>query len=449
MRIINSYKKGSLFFRLGIFFLVSAPSISVIFFLISLLISSFNNYKSFLADRWNYPFILATLLLLFTVSLSSLGVFSNNLEGWENYLNWISLFNWIPLFFCIWAFKPYLNSANSRKQILLILLSGSVPLILSGFLQVFFNINGPFKILNGLIIWFQRESQPGLTGLFNNRNYTSSWYSLLWPICLALISQNQEKGYKKLIAYFFSITILVSLYLTFSRNGYLNLFLSSVIFLKSSLSIWIIILMVIFLVLLFAAKTNIFPLGFQELANKILPKKILSRFSSIENFNNIYNSPRLLIWSNAIDLIKERPLLGWGAASFPILSKIKNDICCTISFGQWYGHTHNLQIEMALNYGLFFSLLVNLTLIYIFIKSFKKIFIQKIRNIDTYTKNLLKFENAWWICSFSLFFSQLFDLQYYDLRISLIFWIFISGLISKLQEKNNEIKNFKKSINID
>lgn len=446
MKKIKTYKRGVLFFRLGIFFLVSAPSVSVIFFLISLLLSAFYNYKSFFADKWNYPFILASILLTITVSLSSLTLFSNNLEGWENYLNWISLFNWIPLFFCIWAFKPYLNNANSRKQILLILLSGSVPLILSGFLQVFFNIHGPLRILNGLIIWFQRGDEPGLTGLFNNRNYASSWFSLLWPICLALITQNQkERGYKKLITYIFSIIILVSLYLTFSRNGYLNLFLSSVIFLKSSLSIWIIILMIIFSVLIFAAKTNIFPLGIQELANKILPNKILSRFSSIKNLDNIYNSPRFLIWSNAIDFIKERPILGWGAASFPILYKNKNDICCTVNFGQWYGHAHNLQIEMALNYGLFFSLLVNFTLIYIFIKSFKKIFINKTKNIDIDTINLFKFEKAWWTCSFSLFFSQLFDIQYYDLRISLIFWIFISGLISKLQEFNKEIKNFKKS----
>ena len=125
-------------------------------------------------------------------------------------------------------------------------------------------------------------------------------------------------------------------------------------------------------------------------------------------------------------------------------SKMKNDICCTTSYGQWYGHTHNLPIEMALNYGLFFSSLVSVTLIYIYIKSFKKIFIKKTRTIDIDTKNLLKFEKAWWICSFSLFFSQLFDLQYYDLRISLIFWILISGLISKLQENKSKLIISKK-----
>ena len=54
--------------------------------------------------------------------------------------------------------QTYLDSPKSRKIILLLLLSGSVPLIISGFLQVFFNIHGPFKIFNGLIIWFQEKT---------------------------------------------------------------------------------------------------------------------------------------------------------------------------------------------------------------------------------------------------------------------------------------------------
>ncbi len=446
LRETTYYKSGNLSFRLGIFFLVSAPSISTIFFFISLLISTYNNYKNFLHDKWNYPFMLAGFILILTVSLSSLDFFSIDIEGWENYLNWISLFNWLPLFFCIWAFKPFLNSSDLRRKVLLILLCGSVPLMVSGYLQVFFDINGPFKILNGLIIWYQRADQQVLTGLFNNRNYASSWFTILWPVCLALLSQRKSKNkiYKKLAIYVFSISIITSLYLTFSRNGLLNFFLSTIIFLKSSLSIWLLLILILLVTLLVAAKTNIFPSSFQDLAIKILPNEILSRFTSIENIDNIYNSPRFLIWLNAIDFIKERPLLGWGAASFPLLFKSKNDVCCTKVYGQWFGHTHNLQIEMAYNYGLLFSFIVNITLLYIFYKSFKKIFITKNRISNIKVNNLNKFEKAWWISSFSLFFSQLFDFQYYDFRISIIFWIFISGLICKLHESSQEILKSEK-----
>ena len=436
MKTILNLKTGNFLFRSGIFLLVSAPVLSSILFLFSILISSYKNYKNFLFDKWNYPFFLSSLFLIISVALSSLEFFSNKIYGWSNYLNWVSLFNWLPLFFCIWAFKPYLSSSKSRKIILLLLLSGSVPLIISGFLQVFFDIYGPFRILNGLIIWFQREGEPGLTGLFNNRNYASLWFTILWPICLAILSQ--RKNGSKFFIYIFSISIISSIYLTYSRNGLLNLFLSSLIFLKGSLSIWLFLLLILLITLLIAAITNIFPVSIKELAIYILPSELLERFSIFENLEVFTSNARFSIWLSAIDFIKERPFLGWGAASFPILYEMKHDMCCYKSFLQWYAHTHNIQLEMALNYGLPFSFLVNTTLIIIFYKSFKKIFIFKRKDNSLEKTNLNKFEKAWWTASFSFFFSQIFDIQYYDPRLNIIFWIFISGLIVELQENNEK-----------
>ena len=76
------------------------------------------------------------------------------------------------------------------------------------------------------------------------------------------------------------------------------------------------------------------------------------------------------------------------------------------------------------------------TLIFVFYKSFKKIFIFKRKNKSLEKINLNKFEKAWWTASFSFFFSQIFDIQYYDPRLNIIFWIFISGLIVELQEND-------------
>ena len=439
MKTILNFKTGNFLFRSGIFLLVSAPVLSSVLLLFSILISSFKNYKNFLYDKWNYPFFLSSFFLIISVALSSLEFFSNKIYGWSNYLNWVSLFNWLPLFFCIWAFKPYLSSSKSRKIILLLLLSGSVPLIISGFLQVFFDIHGPFNIFNGLIIWFQREGEPGLTGLFNNRNYASLWFTILWPICLAILSQ--RKNGSKLFIYIFSVSIISSIYLTFSRVGLLNLFLTSLIFLKGSLSIWLFLFLILLITLLIAAVTNIFPLSFKEFAISILPSEIITRFSILENLEVFTSNARFSIWLSALEFIKERPFLGWGAASFPILYEKKNDICCYKSYLQWYGHTHNIQLEMALNYGLPFSLLINATLIFVFYKSFKKIFIFKRKNKSLEKINLNKFEKAWWTSSFAFFFSQLFDIQYYDLRLNIIFWIFISGLIVKLQEPDEKTEN--------
>ena len=440
MNTILNFKTGNFLFRSGIFFLVSAPVLSSFLFIFSILISSCINYKNFFSDKWNFPFFLASFFLIISVSISNLEPFSNKINGWSNYLNWVSLFNWLPSFFCIWAFKPYLYSSKLRKIILLLLLSGSVPLIISGFLQVFFDIHGPFTIFNGTIIWFQREGEPGLTGLFNNRNYASLWFTILWPICLAILSQ--RKNGSKFFIYIFAISIISSIYLTFSRNGLMNLFLSSLIFLKSSLSIWLFLFLILLIILVIAAVTNIFPLGFKQFAINILPSKVLERFSIFANIEVFTSNARFSIWLSAFEFIKERPFLGWGAATFPILYELEHDVCCYKSYLQWYGHTHNIQLEMALNYGLPFSFIINTTLIIIFYKSLKKIFVDKRKDKNLTKINLNKFEKAWWTASFTFFFSQLFDIQYYDLRLNIIFWIFISGLIVKIQESDKKNTNF-------
>ena len=54
------------------------------------------------------------------------------------------------------GFQPYLQNHKERKTIAKLLVIGSVPVVISGFLQ-YFDITGPFQILNGLIIWYQNQ----------------------------------------------------------------------------------------------------------------------------------------------------------------------------------------------------------------------------------------------------------------------------------------------------
>ena len=62
-------------------------------------------------------------------------------------------------------------------------------------------------------------------------------------------------------------------------------------------------------------------------------------------------------------------------------------------------------------------------------------------NKKSHSNEFIYFEKAWWTSSFTFFFSQLFDIQYYDLRLNVIFWILISGLIVKLQETDEQTES--------
>ena len=157
-------------FLAGIFFLASAVGISIILLLVSVIVS-FLKPDKFLKDKWNYPLLLSGILMVISTSV--------HFQRYEKYidlgldpkLSLLGLVNWLPFFLCFWGFQNYLNSPQKRLITSKLLISGSIPVIFSGILQLF-NINGPFELFYGLVVWFQKPINDigSLAGLFNNPN---------------------------------------------------------------------------------------------------------------------------------------------------------------------------------------------------------------------------------------------------------------------------------------
>ena len=166
-------------------------------------------------------------------------------------LSWISLINWIPFFWCFWGFQPYLEKQNVRKMIAKLIVIGSIPVIISGFLQYFFNVTGPFQTLNGLIIWYQKPISltDGLTGPFNNANYAGSWLTLVWPFSMYYFLLNKKKS-KKLISAVICLSFITSILLTNSRNSWLGMLISIQTMLGFETIFFLIPLIVLFFILL-------------------------------------------------------------------------------------------------------------------------------------------------------------------------------------------------------
>ena len=123
----------------------------------------------------------------------------------------------------------------------------------------------------------------------------------------------------------------------------------------------------------------------------------------------------------------ENPLIGWGSASFPIFYYMSNDV--------FIAHAHNLIIDNAFSYGLLVSLIIFTNVFLIFLYSFKKIYFSKsLLNLSD-----IYFERAWFTSFFVLLLSQMFDVQYFDGRISVAFWLLLSGLRCMLKEEANDM----------
>ena len=410
---------GSFLFFLGIFFLPSSLFIGIIFLLPAAIIGSCFQKKSFLKDQWNYPFLIFGLLILTNSILQNFVLSNNYKEIWDPMLSILGMGNWLPYIWFFWAFQPYLNSKSNRRLLGVILIISSVPVLITGFGQYFFNWTGPLKTLNGLIIWYQKPiiSPGGLSGLFSNQNYTGSWLNFTWPFCIALLIEKRDNLLKKTTAFCFLVSVGFAAFLTYSRNAWLGLFVSIPIVLGKKGIYIILAIITIIILILFIVFAPIFNADIQSQIRELLPQKILLEFTD-KGYQNL-DAKRIEIFLSAINLIKINPIFGIGAASFPAIYFLETTF--------WKGHSHNLLLELAISYGLPATIIFFITISSIIIISGKLILRNNFNEVSL-------FDKAIWAALFFFLISQLVDIQYFDGKISIITWILIASLKNIIQE---------------
>ena len=409
-------------FCIGIFLLPSFPLISSIFFLITFIYLSFNK-NFYLKDIFNYPFFLSGLLILTSCIFNTF--YPNPLyqNEYDTKQLWIGIFNWLPYFWTFWLFQKYSLNTVLRRKIIIIYLIGSIPVIISGFLQYFFKFHGPFVLLNGLITWYSREIHPGdgMTGLFNNANYLGMWLNIIWPFSIVFLKESFINRERRSLSLILLISIFVCTILTFSRNSWLGLVFSTFLILGFKSLKWLLPLLGLLITPVLIG-LELFPINpFKEIFQKIIPGIIFHQFNGLgfENFNSFI---RFQIWNSSLNLISQRPIIGWGSSSFPVLFKIDTG-------GGFFSHTHNLPLEIALSFGLPTAFMVIGTFIFIIYKS--RITIFEIKSKNKYTI----YDKAWWVSAAVIFSCHMFDLQFFDIRIGLTFWILLGGLRNILRGK--------------
>ena len=411
------FRIGVKFFNLGVFFLLSAPVVAAVFLVISSILSSLNSEINYFQDKSNRVFILSSIVIISTTFLNHIYLTENNvIAGYKPLVNWIGILNWIPYFYFFWTFQKFLDSSVLRKNTVINLINGSIPLLFTIIGQYWFGWHGPFKALNGLLIWFQRPIIPenGVSGLFNNQNHAGSWLVIIFPFLIACMNQISHSKLQKFVVSFLISLVAIFIYLTKSRNALLGSILSLQLFYQSRYSLIFLIIFFLFIISLI-------------LLNDIFKKELF--FGNFSNLSfNFESFPRFNILKESINFIIERPFLGWGSASFPLLFISRKS--------EWYGHSHNIFIELAISYGLISAVLIGYAIFSILFKSFKSIYLLKQFSGKKEKSQPYHFDKAWWTATTVLLFSQLFDIQYFDFRIGMIFWILLSGL-SKIKNPIN------------
>ena len=409
---INLENIGYLAFNIGIFLLFSAPALASFFLLKSLLISIYTTKKNLFHDKVNLLLILISFLMVLSCSLYKYNYREPYPDDASNLsiAPLIGLMNWIPLFFSYIGFQHYLRDKKDRLICGISLMSGSIPILISGFGQYLFNWYGPLEFLNGLIIWYQRENTSGMTSFFNNPNYAACALATILPLFYGTFYENKNLKLKKIIILLIIFLVIIGIFFTASRNGLLGLLLGTFIF-------------------LLPLKSKIFNFGFISLASvfsfnyiikflfnyHLIPLHLLNKIS----FQGFHNDPRLFIWKNSISYISKKPFLGWGGNSFSYLWNKENTI--------YYGHSHSIPLEISIQYGLITTLLLSSIIIFLLLKSFSLIFLDS----DFKLKSSLEessFDRGWFSASIVILFFNLIDIVYFDIRISVLTWLLLAGL---------------------
>ncbi len=409
-------------FLVGSFLLTSAFTLGTGFLLICV-IYGFYISKGYFKDKLNIIFFVAGIFLIISAFIHS--NFNDYLSIYKinHSLSWIGLANWIPFFLCFWGFQPYLNSKTKRRRTAFALLAGTLPVIITGIGQSFFNWYGPIETLNGLIVWYQRpiEGITGMTGLFNNPNYTGLWLNLILPFCLAETINSRSNKLDMIITFIFSFSFALCTILTNSRAAWICIFLGSVIiFGRKGLKLILPLIISISLII----SSTIYPIfgnKIQFFFRSIIPNNIWMEFTD-------FQISRLDIWNTALKYIINFPIFGTGGGSFPDIYMYES--------GLWKGHAHNLPLELFLSYGIPVGIIILLPIIYLFIFCTKTIFFNKLIKTSI-------FDKAWVISIMLFLFSQLVDVQYFDGRISITFWILLAGAKNIIDEDKLSINFIK------
>ena len=401
------------FFLVGSFLLPSAFTLGTGFLLISVIYGVYIG-KGYLKDKLNIIFFVAGIFLIISAFIHS--NFNDYLSNYKinHSLSWIGLANWIPFFLCFWGFQPYLNSKTKRRRTAFALLAGTLPVIITGIGQSFFKWYGPIETLNGLIIWYQRpiEGITGMTGLFNNPNYTGLWLNLILPFCLAETINSRSNKLDRIITFIFSFSFALCTILTNSRAAWICIFFGSVvIFGRKGIKLIFPLIISISLII----SSTIYPIfgsKIQFFLRSIIPNNIWMEFTD-------FQISRLDIWNTAFKSIINFPIFGTGGGSFPDIYIYET--------GLWKGHAHNLPLELFSSYGIPVGLIIITPIIYLFIFSTKTIFLNKLIKTSI-------FDRAWVISIMLFLLSQLVDVQYFDGRISITFWILLAGAKNIIEE---------------
>ena len=344
---------------------------------------------------------------------------------------WTGLFNFLP-FFILFAIAQFIvRTPQQFEHILGIIVIGSIPLSGLGCLQVF--INQPTwqlpRLFNGYDIKLSLSRDYRISSFFGDYGELGIYLVMILILAIAfLIPQTKSRLTKiqRILTWLGLGLGIVAIFYSGSRNAIALLGLG-IIALAIYHRYWYVVGSIVgsLALVLWAAWGKFLGLG-GEWLRALFPSGIINRLESAINASQgdyLSTVNRVNAWQFATDLIKARPIQGWGLRSFELVAK-------SMGFDlHGLPHEHNFYLTLGVAGGLPLMLGFMAMVGWIIWRGLKV-------KLPKPTKNLVFAV----IVAIALFFlSGLLDVVFYEPRVNILSWILLGIVcgISMAQDQKN------------
>jgi tetratricopeptide (TPR) repeat protein len=260
----------------------------------------------------------------------------------------------------------FMNNVSSERRLRRVVLT----VVAVGFGMAVFGI---VQKMSGTeaIYWFWRTPnwmgrQPSFFGPFVNRNNFAGYMVMALPLTLGLLismrkhgsrnkrtkdelpqrqSEPQKTGLPKELLFFFTLIMVIALFMSLSRGGILSLMVAMLIvaivmsLLRRGKSVWIMVAMILAVLTIISS-----PSVHEELAT-------LANLE--EDYSALY---RMDVWKDTKKMIQDNPLVGTGLGTFQYLFPKYRVHSASNEF--YWDHAHNDYLETWADLGLVGMLLI-------------------------------------------------------------------------------------------
>ncbi|NJM58429.1 MAG: polymerase [Synechococcales cyanobacterium RU_4_20] len=320
--------------QLGVFFLPFIPVLGALLLVASSARSTYCHGARMLARPLNRGFALLGALMLL-VSL------------WGEYRGeaLLGLVHFLPYFWLLAAQTELTGQPQQLRQLAQIIALSAVPLVTIGLGELYLGWSAPL-LWGGILPWPVSAfgTPPGrMASLFGYANNLALYLCVAFVMALGLWSAHWRTRQLKPLALWTVVACISTLgiILTQSRSAWGLMALSALV-----TALYLRWTLVVGAVMGFAAAVlgaAFSPVG-QAPLRQMIPSFLWTRLTD-QNFpDRPLPTLRITQWRFTLDLMRQRPLQGWGLRNFTPLYEAHTQV--------WMGHPHNLFLMLGAEIGL-------------------------------------------------------------------------------------------------